>query len=442
MFNQGENRMRLYSKCNLLLILLFAPVAYAAVDIELTQGVAGSIPVAVAAFEGQGYTSTDPQNVTAVIDSDLNHSGRLKSLPAAHDPSRVSGPMPAAFWRGLGADYTVTGHAKQLADGRYAVDFKLQSVPTGPGVTQDILAQSFTANAGQLRSLAHHISDLIYEKLTGERGVFQTRIAYVLVQRANNKARYALEVADMDGYNPKTLLSSPSPIMSPAWSPDGKKIAYVSFEKKRSQVYISDVMSGQRRLVTDFRGINGAPAWAPDGQRLAVALSKKEAQPHIYIVNLGSGGDQQITSGWSIDTEPAWASNGQSLLFTSDRGGAPQIYQVNLGSHQIDRVTYAGNYNASATYSPDGKQVVMLHRTDSQFNIALLDLTSGRVTELTDAGVDESPSMAPNGSMVLYATRQGGKGMLGMVSTDGRVKLRLPSRNGDVREPAWSPFLS
>jgi TolB protein len=435
--------MRFFCKVMMLGTLLFALNANSAVDIELTQGIAGSIPVAVAAFEGQGYLSSDPQNVTAVIDSDLNHSGRVKSLAAAHDPARVSGLMPAAFWRGLGADYVVNGHVKSMPGGHYAVDFKLQSIAANAGAPQDVLAHNFTAtNAGQLRSLAHHISDLIYEKLTGERGVFQTRIAYVVVQRANNKTRYALEIADMDGFNPKTLLGSPHPIMSPAWSPDGKKIAYVSFEKGRSQVYISDVSTGQRRLVTDFRGINGAPAWSPDGQRLAVALSKKEAQPHIYVVSLATGSDQQITDGWSIDTEPAWSNNGQTLIFTSDRGGAPQIYQVNLLNNQIDRVTYAGNYNASASYSPDGKQVVMLHRMDSQFNIALLDLTSGRLTELTDAGVDESPSMAPNGSMVLYATRQGGRGILGMVSTDGRIKLRLPSRNGDVREPAWSPFLS
>ncbi|KTC75574.1 TolB protein [Legionella birminghamensis] len=399
-----------------------------ALDLELTQGINSALPIGINSF-GENSSA---QELTAVINNDLRLSGQFKIISLS--PMEMNG---AGAWKQAGADSVLTGRVNPIGSNRYDISFELLDT-----VSQNklLLSKSFQVSANDIRPLAHHISDMVYEKLTGERGIFSTRIAYILVQRAGGRARYSLEVADADGFNPQSLLVSPEPIMSPSWSPDGRKIAYVSFEKRKAQIFIVSVDSGKRQLVTDFTGINGAPTWSPDGRQLAVVLSKS-GSPKIYAIDLASGGMKQLTFGDSIDTEPRYSPDGRSLLFTSGRGGSPQVYKLSLADGSISRMTYDGNYNARATYTPDQKHLVMLHRESSKFNIGVQDTNNGQLNLLTFAPLDESPSVSPNGRLVLYATRYQDKGVLGVVSIDGRIRLRLPARQGDVQEPAWSPYL-
>lgn len=424
-----------------LLLICCLQTSYAALQLELTQGVDRAIPIAVVAFAGQNEA---PTNVADIIQADLKYSGRFKLLDTQQinqQPHTVA-EVNYGYWRNQGADNLVIGSVIPLAGGRFKVNFVLlDAINTDPAGQHVLLQQEFTTEREGLRRLTHHISDLIYQKLTGIRGVFSTKIAYVSVKRWSNKApEYRLEIADMDGYNPKTILVSHSPIMSPAWAADGRQIAYVSFENRRSGIYISDIVTGARRLVSSFPGINGAPAFSPNGRQLAMVLSKED-KPKIYVKDLVGGGVRQITDGWSIDTEPRWSPDGNAIIFTSDRGGAPQIYRTELATGSTTRLTYNGSYNARASYTPDGNGLAMIHREDGQYYIALQDISSGRVILLSTTGYDQSPSIAPNGSMVIYATQAGGRPVLGISSTDGRVKIRLPARDGDVQEPAWSPFL-
>ena len=305
-----------------------------------------------------------------------------------------------------------------------------------------IFNKQYRVHMRDLRQLAHHISDEIFQNLTGEREVFSTRIAYILVENRGQQgqASYTLEVADADGQNPRILLRSSHPIMSPAWSPDGKRIAYVSFESNKSEIYIVNVATGRRELITSYEGINGAPSWSPDGKKLAVVLSKS-GHPNIYIVDLATKQLERLTTTRAIDTEPHWSPDGNSIIFTSDRGRTPQIYRVTLINKKIERMTFEGNYNASASYAPDGKAIILLHRIGSGFNIALQDINTGHISQLTRFGNNESPSISPNGRMVLFAAKHGCRNVLSMVSTDGRVRLTLPARTGEVQEPAWPPFL-
>lgn len=403
-----------------------------ALDLELTQGVNAAIPIGIGSF---GYDE-QARAVQSVVANDLRLFGQFKLI---NEPGN-SQPASLSYWQRMRADSVLTGKVVPLGDGRVALSFDLIDAAAQGRL---LLHQKFVVPDNRLRALAHHISDQVYKQLTGERGVFSTKIAYIMVQHLyDNKTRYSLEVADMDGYHPQSLLISSEPIMSPAWSPDGHRIAYVSFERKRASIFEVDVATGRRRLITDFPGINGAPAWSPDGRELAVVLSKSGA-PKIYTVNISNGSVRQITFGSSIDTEPRYAPDGRSILFTSGRGGTPQVYRLNLASGQIPhRLTYDGNYNARASYTPDQQSIVMLHREDKDFNIAVQPAQGGSVTVLTHSAMDESPSVSPNGRVVLYATRDSSQGVLEMVSIDGRTRLKFPSRDGDIQEPAWSPFLS
>ncbi len=425
------------------LMCFSAQYSYALLNLELTKGVSGAIPIAVVPFAVQGDMPS--QDVSRIITSDLQMSGRFKVY--GNDvintfPSDVS-EIKFSYFRGLGADSIVIGKIQQVGS-QYQVSFQLVDAYKGASPQSSVLlAQKFTVTDANLRALAHHISDLIYQHITGIRGIFSTRLAYILVKKMpDGTSRSTLEVADVDGYNPRALLTSTDPIMSPAWSPNGRQIAYVSFEKKHASIYLQDVATGDRHLISEFEGINGAPAWSPDGKKLAIVLSK-DGSPNIYTLDLATHKLTQITKDWSINTEPAWSPNGKSIIFTSNRGGAPQIYQKNLSTGAVTRLTYDGNYNARASFTRDGNHIVVLNREDNIFNIGILDLNSGTFKVLTHSGNDnESPSTAPNGSMVLYGTYYNGQNMLGMVATDGSVELRMPGQNGEVQDPAWSPFLS
>lgn len=417
----------------------YANIAFAALNIELTQGISASIPIAVVPFS---QDSSMPTDVAAVIHNDLATSGQFNvmSNSAYNQFPQTVAQVDTSYWQGKNIDDLLIGSIKPAGNGQYKVSFSLISL-YNQAPNNVLLNQEYTVNADELRRLSHHISDLVYQQLTGIPGIFSTRLAYVLVQHnPNQPTKYMLMVSDEDGYNPKPILISSQPIMSPSWSPDGKQLSYVSFESYLPQIYISDVATGKRRLITSFSGINGAPEWSPDGKQLAVALSRGGANPNIYTLNLASGKLQQVTSDWSINTEPNWSKDGLSLLFTSDRGGSPQIYEINLANKAIQRLTFNGNYNASASFSPDGVNVVLLNRQNSGFNIGLLNLQSGQLTTLTHGGNNQSPSLAPNGKMVVYATKTYGKTLLAMVSTDGKINIQLPDQQGDVQEPAWSPL--
>ncbi len=422
------------------LMLLSSPV-FAYLSMELTRGVAGAVPIAVVPFATNGEAPS--QNVSDVIGNDLKNSGRFK----VYGGNAVSSNMPISYYRSIGADNVVLGKVEAVGGGRYAVSFKLMDAVGGGKESAGgapLLTKQFVVPERELRAVAHHISDMIYQQVIGVRGVFSTRLAYIVVQRsAGEAAQYTLEVSDFDGYNPRPLLTSTDPIMSPAWSPNGRQIAYVSFENKHAAIYIEDVASGSRRLLSDFKGINGAPAWSPDGRKLALVLSK-DGSPNIYIMNVGSRQLTQVTHDWSINTEPSWSRDGRSLIFTSNRSGGPQIYQKNLATGAVTRLTYDGSYNARASFTPDGNHIVMLNQESKLFNIGILDLDTSTFRVLTSSsGTDnESPSIAPNGSMVLYGTLYSGRSVLSMVASDGSVQVRLPARNGEVQDPAWSPFLS
>ncbi len=400
-----------------------------ALDLELTQGINSALPIAINSF-GSDKTAED---IGKIVQNDLSWSGQFKIISG---PQSAHAQSPISVLKQLGADSVVSGRVNRVG-GYYEVSFTLNDAAANGAV---LLTKTYKITEAQTRALAHHISDEVYQKLIGERGVFSTRIAYISVQRSRAGSRYSLEVADADGYTPQSLLVSSEPIMSPSWSPDGRSISYVSFERKKAQIYTVSVETGQRRLITSFPGINGAPAWSPDGRQLAVVLSKSGA-PKIYSVDVQSGSMKQLTFGNAIDTEPRFSPDGRNLLFTSGRGGSPQVYRLALANGQVTRMTFEGNYNARASYTPDMKNIVMLHRDDRNFNIGTQSATGGPITSLTFSGMDESPSVAPNSRLVLYATHYQDKGVLGIVSLDGRIRVRLPARDGDVQEPAWSPYL-
>jgi TolB protein len=414
--------------------LLIAPATVrAALTIEIVGGGANQIPVAIAPFRAEDGLS---QKITPVVMADLTRSGLFKivdaggMVPVPYEPEQVNFPQ----WRARGAEAVVIGSVTQMPDGRYDVRFRLMDV-----VKQTQLAGFvYFASPAQLRLTAHKIADVIYEKLTGDPGVFATRITYVV----KKGPRYELQVADADGYGAQTVLTSNEPIISPAWAPDGTRLAYVSFERKKPVVYVQSLTTGNRQAVANFSGSNSAPAWSPDGRRLAVTLTK-DGGSQLYVINADGGGTPtRLTSTSAIDTEPNFSPDGQWIIFTSDRGGTPQIYRVPASGGQAQRITFEGTYNVSPRHSPDGKSFTFIQRNSGRFNIAVQDFATRQVQILTDGGIDESPSFAPNSKMILYATQAKGRGILAAVSSDGRVKQRFTEDAGDVREPAWGPLVN
>jgi len=430
------SRLRRYGILAGLCLVFWAQTAGAVLTIEITQGLDHGMPVAIVPFSwtGQGML---PQNVSAVVQADLVRSGRFNALPEKDFLSMPHVDKDVNFkdWRLIKAEALVIGSVRLLAPDKYQVEFRLYDV-----FKQTQLAgYRYVVGANLLRMVGHQISDVIYEKLTGVPGAFNTRIAYITREGGRHAVVYKLQVADSDGYNAKAILSSPQPLMSPAWSPDGTRLAYVSFEHNHSVVYVQNVTSGMRTKVADFPGINSAPAWSPDGTRLALSLSK-DGDPEIYVMNLRDDSLTRLTHNSAINTEPSWSPDGRYIVFTSDRSGAPQIFRMTADGADVQRLTFEGDYNAAASYSPDAKMLTLISESQGQFHAALLHLRDSALQILTDTTLDESPSFAPNGQIVLYATIVHGRGVLATVSVDGRVRQLLKAQEGDVREPAWSPF--
>ena len=415
-----------------LLFLAFLPVfsAHAQLTIEIVGGAGTTIPIAIVPFENE---STYPLGVTGIVGADLTRSGLFRLVDyngVSPRPTRAEEIQPAV-WRSRNADAVVVGSMRPLGDGRVDVRFGLVDV-----VKQTPLANiNYTVTPQQFRATAHKIADVIYEKLTGDPGIFSTRIAYVTKQGP----RYQLLVADADGADPQTIVTSNEPLLSPKWSPDGTRLAYVSFENKKPVVYVQSLATGQRTAVANFRGSNSSPAWSPDGRRLAVTLTK-DGSSQIYMVNADGGPAARIITSTGIDTEAAFTPDGGSILFTSDRGGTPQIYRASVGGGAVERLTFDGDYNVTPRPLPDGKGFAFVHRAANRYQIALMDYATRQMQVLSDGPDDLSPSVAPNGKLIIYANEGGGRGILAAVSSDGRVKQRLVAPSADVREPAWGPL--
>jgi len=412
-------------------LALAASHAQAQLAIEITGGGGNQIPIAIAQFAGE--TQLEP-GISDVVEADLARSGRFRTLysPAQNPPLTEASNIDHAAWRSRSADALVVGGIYPAANGRYDVRFRLYDVPKQTSLG----GLSFTITKDQARATAHRIADFVYEKLTGDKGVFSTRIAYV----EKRGPQYRLVVADADGANAQAMLTSNEPIMSPSWAPDGARLAYVSFQQKKPIIYVQRLSdTRQPAPAVNFRGSNSAPAWSPDGRQLAVALSR-DGGTQLFLVGADGANAKRLTSSGGIDTEPVFSPDGQHVYFTSDRGGSPQIYRVSAGGGDVQRVTFSGDYNVSPRISPDGKTLAYVSRSGGRFQVVAMDLGTRQTQVLTDGARDESPSFAPNGKMILYATDAGGRGVLAATSSDGRVKQRLSMPAADVREPAWGPY--
>ncbi|WP_312518239.1 Tol-Pal system beta propeller repeat protein TolB [Stutzerimonas nitrititolerans] len=409
-------------------------------NIVVTSGSDRAIPIAVVPFGWQGGNVLS-EDMAEIIGNDMRNSGIFQPIPKQNMISMPARPSEVIFrdWKALGAQYLLIGDI-QPSGGRLQVQYAVFNVTT----EQQVMTGSVGGTPEQLRDMAHYIADQSFEKLTGIKGAFSTRLLYVTAERMSaNNTRYTLQRSDYDGARAVTLLQSREPILSPRYSPDGRRIAYVSFEQKRPRIFMQHIDTGRREQITNFEGLNGAPAFSPDGNRLAFVLSK-DGNPEVYVMDLGSRHLQRLTNHYAIDTEPFWGADGQTIYFTSDRAGKPQIYKQRLGSNNAERVTFVGNYNANPKLSADEKTLVMIHRQDgyTNFKVAAQDLQRGNLRLLSDTSLDESPTVAPNGTMLIYATRQQGRGVLMLVSINGRVRLPLPTAQGEVREPSWSPYLN
>ena len=407
---------------------------HAQLSIEITGAGAQRIPVAIVPFVGEGALAGGANAaISAIVRADLERSGLFRGVEV---PSLVPAPTEAssvnyAEWKSRLADALVLGSVAARPDGRFEARFRLHDVVK----QSSIGGVAYTMSREQLRATAHRIADYVYEKLTGEKGVFSTRIAYV----TKAGTRYNLWVADADGENAQSALASSEPIISPAWSANGKQLAYVSFESRKPVVYVHDVATGNRRLIANFRGSNSAPAWAPDGRSLAVTLTR-DGGSQIYTIAATGGEARRLTQSGSIDTEPLYTADGRSLYFVSDRGGSPQVYRMPSNGGEPQRVTFTGTYNISPSLSPDGRWLAYISRISGAFKLQVMELATGNVQSVTDTTADESPSFAPNGRLIIYATRQGGAEALMTATLDGKIKARLPGRGGDIREPDWGPF--
>ncbi len=423
--------------CTVLLpAVLLAAAAQARLEIEIVQGVESALPIAVVPFAWQVDEPEPVERVGDIIAADLYRSGQFAPLAEQDMIERPSQPADIRFgtWRLLKTDALVIGTVRPGAGGGHEIDFHVFDVFSGRPLVQ----QTMVDRGGDLRFTAHRIADAIYEALTGVPGAFATRIAYVVASGTGEKINYELVVADSDGYNEQTIVASPEPLLSPAWSPDGVQIAYVSFARGNSTVVIQNIYTGERRTIAAHRGINGAPAFSPDGRRLALTLSRA-GSPEINLYDLASGELTELTHHWAIDTEPVFTPDGRDILFTSDRGGRPQVYRIPAGGGDAERLTFQGEYNARPALSPDGRWLATTHGNGNDYRIALFHREDGQFRVLSSGRLDESPSFAPNGRMILYATKEAGNGVLAAVSIDGRVRQKLVQRLGDVREPAWSP---
>ena len=417
------------------MLLLLAQSVWAELNIRISEGVEAATPVAIAPFGNQD--SLGGESISAIIASDLERSGRFSPLSESAMPQHPVRPDQIDFsaWQALRQEDLAIGQVRQVGADQYNVQFFLFDAVRG----QQLTTQMIPFSARDARKVAHQIADIIYLLLTGEPGAFSTRVAYVSVSGDSPANRaYRLYVADTDGFNPVSVITSREPIMSPAWSPDGRKLAYVSFENKRAAIFVQNLASGARDKISEAPGINGAPAWSPDGGQLAMTLSK-DGNPDIYVMSLTSRTLRKVTDSSSIDTEPTWSRDGRSIVFTSDRGGKPQLYMASAAGGAAQRLTYDGDYNARGVFSPDGKSIAMVHGSGGDYRIAVMDMASKRLRVLTRGPADESPGFAPNGSMVLYASRGAGGGQLAAVSIDGKVQQSLRIGGGEVKQPAWSP---
>jgi len=418
-------------------LLLTAAFANAQLRIEITRGQDSAVPIAVVPF-GWDATGAPAFDVSQIVSDDLQRSGRFAPLDRKDMIDRPTTGEQIKFqdWRYLKSDYIAVGKVTPEGD-RFNVQFELHNVLNG----QRLTGQRLTGNASSMRSVAHRIADMIYEQITGVPGAFSTRIAFVGVTGTAPALTYKMIVSDYDGENQQTIASSNEPMMSPAWSPDGQSLAYVSFESRSSAIYVQTVKSGERRRVSARAGINGAPAWSPDGSTLAITLSRKDGDIDIYTLNLATQVLTRMTFDPGIDTEPTWSLDGKKIYFNSDRAGSPQIYSIDVASPNTPtRISFEGSYNARPRLSPDGKQLAVVYSDKGNFKIATIDLASKGVQVLSGGRQDESPSFAPNGATIIYATQDRGRGVLATVSTDGRVQQKMAANAGDVREPVWAPF--
>jgi TolB protein len=416
--------------------IIFSNPALALLEIEITQGVEGALPIAVLDFSSN-VQEQPGTSVSEVIRADLYRSGQFAPeegvAPVKQDPETYKALIKQ--WRTQQVDYLLTGHIKQEGPDRYKVEFRLFDTLKG----EQLLGRSTLTTAKGVRMIAHRISNHVYEKLLGIPGAFDTRVAYVTVQGEGKNKRYVLQVADADGHNPRSVFSSDQPVMSPSWSPDNRYLAYVSFEDHRASVYIQELATGKRQKVSSEKGINGAPSWSPDGKQLALVLSR-DGNPEIYILDIAAKKLTRVTRNRSIDTEPVWTTDGNALIFTSDRSGAPQLYKQLIRGGRATRLSFDGSYNSAPDLDASGDKIAHVHRASGQYQIAVLDLKTGLLRRLTNGELDESPSFSPNGSMIIYATEDRGRGVLAAVSVDGRVRQILRLQEGEVREPAWSGY--
>ena len=435
--------MRLFSSfatTAISLLLLASGAARGQLEIEIVDGVESALPVAIVPFDFTGAETRPETPMHEVIAADLRRSGLFDPMAVEDMIDRPTRPaeVKSGTWRLLEVDYVAMGRwlpGEDAISGE--IEYHLVAVHSG----RTLFSRAIPAGPGVFRLRAHQIADAIYEELTGTPGAFASRIAYVKVVGAGtDDERFELIVADSDGYNPQTIVRHSQPILSPAWGPEGRRLAYVSFATGRSNVVIQDIYTGQREIIADGSGINGAPAFSPDGTRLAMSLSRS-GNPEIWVRNLETGRMSQLTQHWSIDTEPAWSRDGRHLFFTSDRAGRPQIYRVRSDGRDVERITYEGDYNSRVDVDPYTGLLAMVHGGDANFRIAVLDRDTDRLRVLSPGRMDESPSFAPNGRMVMYATSEGERGVLAAVSVDGSFRQRLVLSDGDVREPAWSPLM-